>query len=398
MKEQRPKLLVVTPRLPYPVVGGDRLRIYQICKALSVSNDITLVSLCESRQELTIPLPSDGVFERVRRVYLAPWRSRLNALLAVFSNVPLQVAYYRSREMSTVVDDEIRNHDLALAHLVRTEVYIRGKGIPTIVEMTDAISLNYSRSKSIIGLKGLRPIIYHFEQRRLFEMERGMLNKHTLLSMISKVDAKYLFGSPTPSNVVICGNGVSAFEIAESNLTYGTTDIAFIGNMNTLQNMDAVQWFASEVLPILRRHGEFRLRVIGRISLRARQRLECRAGVVVTGEVESVPAAAMGCFAAVCPMRVGAGVQNKVLEYLALGLPTVTSSVGAEGIEVQDGVHLMIADKADRVAQLLIKIHETPQLAKSLSQEGRELIGRAYRWNEVLQPLSNAVSAQVSVR
>jgi glycosyltransferase involved in cell wall biosynthesis len=97
-------------------------------------------------------------------------------------------------------------------------------------------------------------------------------------------------------------------------------------------------------------------------------------------------------------MRVGAGVQNKVLEYLALGLPTVTSSVGAEGIEVQDGVHLMIADKADRVAQLLIKIHETPQLAKSLSREGRELIGRAYRWNEVLQPLSNAVSAQVSVR
>src|SRR2546427_12783418 len=140
MSMKRSRILVVTPRLPYPVIGGDRLRIYQICKALSKYHDITLISLCESRQELEISLPSDGVFKRVRRVYLAPWRSRSNALLALFSGVPLQDAYYQSREMDAVVTEEIPHHDLALAHLVRTEHYIHDKGIPTFVELTDAIS------------------------------------------------------------------------------------------------------------------------------------------------------------------------------------------------------------------------------------------------------------------
>jgi glycosyltransferase involved in cell wall biosynthesis len=392
------KILVVTPRMPYPVIGGDRLRIFHICKALSELYDITLISLCDSREEVSITLPADGVFKKVVRVYLAPWRSRLNAIGAIFSQTPLQVAYYRSEELRTIVNEEIRSHDIALAHLVRTEEYIRNKGIPTIVEMTDAISLNYNRSKRVLGLAGFRPIIYSIEEKRLLKLERKLLILHNLLSIISHVDAEYLFGSPLPSKVVVCGNGVDSSDIILNFKLADGFDIAFIGNMSTMQNLDAVEWFASEVLPYLRQFGEFQLRVVGRISRKSRERLEAYEGIVVTGEVKSVVAASSGCFAAVCPMRIGAGIQNKVLEYLALGIPTVTSTIGLEGIDAKNGFHLLVADKATDVAQSLLRLKHEPELAELLSREGRALIKRSYHWKSILEPLVKAISTECDAR
>ena len=89
-------LLIVTPRYPYPVIGGDRIRIYYLCKALSQHFEVSLLSLCETREEMASPLPEDGVFSSIERIYYPKWRSWINALLAIPTRSPLQVAYYGS--------------------------------------------------------------------------------------------------------------------------------------------------------------------------------------------------------------------------------------------------------------------------------------------------------------
>lgn len=380
------------------MVGGDRLRIYKICEALSATCDLTLLSLCDSRRELRQPIPSDGVFREVHRVYLSPWRSRLNALLALASRTPMQVAYYRSRRFARLVAKHVAEHDIALAHLIRTEPYLRGAAIPTIVELTDAISLNYLRSAGVLGLRGVRPVVYAVERKRLLRAERSALSRHSALGLISTVDANYLFGEPRPEDVVVYGNGVDMPKIALARYMSPPYDIAFIGNMSTLQNLDAVKWFASQVLPLLREHGAFQLRVIGRIGAQERKYLESIEGVRVTGEVASVAEAASGCFAAVCPMRIGAGIQNKVLEYLALGLPTVTSTVGAEGLNAESGKHLLVADAPEAVVQHLLEIWADPELAAMLSNGGRTLVQGSYSWDVQLRPLVRTVERLLASR
>ena len=97
MNQDKKKLLVLTPRFPYPVIGGDKLRIYHLCRVLSRRFSLTLLSMCESDDEMHAALPDDGVFDRVERVFLSRRRSYLNTLLALPTRTPLQVAYYRSR-------------------------------------------------------------------------------------------------------------------------------------------------------------------------------------------------------------------------------------------------------------------------------------------------------------
>ena len=144
----RRKILVLTPRFPYPVVGGDRLRIYQVCKALAEHNDLTLLSFCETEAEMALPIPDDGVFTNVERVLLTRAHSYWNTLKVLFTKTPMQVGYYQSRRFAERAEVLIQNHDAVLCHLIRTAEYARNASIPRFLEMTDAISMNYRRARS----------------------------------------------------------------------------------------------------------------------------------------------------------------------------------------------------------------------------------------------------------
>jgi hypothetical protein len=102
------RLLILSPRFPFPVIGGDRVRIYHICKALSEIFELSLLSFCETKEELQFPV-SNGLFSHVERVYLPRWKSYLNAAQAVATTLPLQIAYYRSAEFKAAWIASCRN-------------------------------------------------------------------------------------------------------------------------------------------------------------------------------------------------------------------------------------------------------------------------------------------------
>lgn len=123
--KNRKSILVLTPRFPYPVIGGDRLRIFEICKELSKNYDLTLASLCESKSEVEYDLPEDGVFKNVHRVYLPKWKSYLNCIVALPQDKPLQVAYYSSLKFRRLVNKLSESHNIILPHLIRTADYAK---------------------------------------------------------------------------------------------------------------------------------------------------------------------------------------------------------------------------------------------------------------------------------
>lgn len=395
----RPRVLVLTPRFPYPVVGGDRLRIYQMCKVLAEHADLSLLSLCETPEEMHMAPPDDGVFASVERVWLPKWRSRLNALLALPTRMPLQVAYYRSAEFARRVSLALPRHDLVLAHLIRTGEYVRHATCPRILEMTDAISLNYRRVSEVDASHfDIRTWVYRLEARRLLAFERRIMSDFDRALLVSEVDRSFLLDGREDPNVLVCANGVDLASLRYEDRTDADSVVVFIGNMTTVQNMDACLYFASAVMPLLRQRGDFRFRVIGRMDARVMVELGAHPHVELCPNVDDVGMAASGAYAGVAPMRLGAGVQNKVLEYMALGLASVVSDVGHEGLEAVPGVDLLIANKPDEIADALLKLWQDRTLRQSLARSAWGYVERSHAWGSRLAPLIRAVAELTAPR
>jgi glycosyltransferase involved in cell wall biosynthesis len=389
-------LLILTPRFPYPVVGGDRLRIYQICKALSNKYHLTLLSLCDSKHELEMDLPNEGVFQRVERIFLPKWRSWLNCALALPTDMPLQIAYYNSKSFKNRALQLMAEHDGVFAHLIRVgDVIKHARGIK-FLEMTDAISLNYSRiqSANYFGID-FRARIYALETSRLKRYEQEIVDHFDYSFLVSQVDKEYLFKTQMERwmRVGVCTNGVS-LEAMPYQFEKNGRDIIFIGNMHSMQNFDAALYMAKEILPLVRKaFPDVRLRLIGRNNDKQIVKLKQFEGVEVSGEVASIAQAAQGGAVGVCPLRLGAGVQNKVLEYMALGLPVVSTSIGLEGFNARNGIEIVVADTAKLFAEEVINLLKDRDNAASMAKAARRYVEVNHGWDSKLSPMLDIVDS-----
>lgn len=392
------RLLILAPRFPYPVVGGDRLRLYHLCRVLSTRYQLTLLSLCDSQDEMVMSPPEDGVFHRVERIYLPKWRSWLSCAIALPGRTPLQVAYYRHKGFRQRALKLLTEHDGVLAHLIRVGDMIKDAPGAKFLEMTDAISLNYERIRSTRVLKSdLRARIYSLELNRLHAYEKAIIDHFDHGFLVSDIDRQHLFGNRSEklSRVSVVSNGV-ALETFPYQFDTAGRDIIFIGNMLSMQNFDAAMYMSSEVLPLIRRtQTDVRLRLIGRIRHDQAVTLTSFDGVDVSGEVVDVAIAAKGGAVGVCPMRIGAGVQNKVLEYMALGLPTVSTTIGLEGIDALHERDLLVADQTEALAAEILKVLNDRSLAEVMANNARHFVEATHSWTAMLEPMIKIIDARL---
>lgn len=391
------RLLVLTPRFPYPVVGGDRLRIYQLCKALSQQYQLTLLSFCDTKEELAY-VPDDSLFTEMHRVFLPKWRSYLNTFFALPSRRPLQLAYYRSVEFKKKVDELLPAHDIALAHLIRTGQYLEDrKEKPRILEMTDAISLNYRRMRDGNIAFSLKKAIYKLEYAKLYDYELKVIHKFPCSWLVSDVDRTAL-DPDHASSIQVIPNGTDPEDLAFRPPLDGGDTIVFIGNMLSAQNQDACLYFVRSVLPLIHRHKYLKFRIVGNIAENMRKKLLMYPGVQITGrQAKIVDGIDESVFCGVCSVQAGAGIQNKILEYFALGLPCVASAVGAEGIDAEEGKDILVYSDAEDAAQKILSLHSDPDLRMSLAVSARSLVEKKLAWQFLYEQI-NESAAEVMLR
>lgn len=375
------RVLVLTPRFPYPTIGGDRIRIVHVCKALSTQFSLTLLSLCETREEMRYE-PQDGVFTTIRRVYLPRWKSYWNAARALPGRRPLQLAYYESEEFRRQARSAIAEHDLVIAHLVRSGQYVADCDVPAILEMTDAISMNYLRLGQTSGNRSWKKMLYLLEQPRLERYEKGAMQRFDRVWLTSHADR--LFLDPEREwPVEVIPNGTELEELPFHPPVAPGNVIVFIGNMVSLQNQDACHWFVREVLPRLRAQAPVVFRIVGNAPSAVRRRFARCEGVEMTGRIEHIRDGAKDAFCGVCPVRAAAGIQNKVLEYLALGLPCVTSELGMRGVEARAGEQVLVYRDAAEMAEEIAELHRNRELRLRLAAAGRQLVEQRYNWRNI---------------
>jgi len=393
------KILVLTPRFPYPTIGGDRLRIAKICDSLCNNFEIDLLSLCRTEEEYNYPVP-ENVFSKVMRVKWPRWQSYLQVACSCLSDLPLQISYYSCEEFRDKLDSIVADYDGVLAHLIRMGQYLKPyQDIVKILEMTDAISLNYKRLAASVPwyeLGSLLPkyLMYRIEQPRLHDYEHKMCTEFDLISVVSKIDQDYM-GQNLTGNIDdvirVHPMGVDLSLFPYNDPTDGNS-VAFIGNMRTVPNIDACNFFISKVLPLLRREvPEMNFLIIGNASKQTVRRFNSYDGVSATGKIDSILPAVKDAFCGVCPMRAGAGVQTKVLEYFALGLPAVVSDLGIEGIVARDFREYLSANSAVEMASAILRLYKEHDLRLDLAQAARKSVEDHYTWDKVLAPMQERI-------
>jgi glycosyltransferase involved in cell wall biosynthesis len=374
------RLLFITPRFPYPPLSGGKLFVLNVAEALR-DYDLTLLSFCSSEEEMNF-WPSDGLFTSIHRIRLPRWKSYMSVLGAVLGSRPLQLAYYESKEFGEKVKQLLPKHDVVAAHLIRCGQYVeeRHSNIPRVLMMADAISLAYQRMSKLSGAPLLWHLLYRIELPRLLKYERSCPEEFDQVWLHSEVDRDYLRLSASRARIVPVGIDLEEFPFRPNR---SGNVIAFIGNLSFSLNRDACRHFIQSVLPALRAKEDIRFRVIGSCPANVKRDLEKSPGVEVTGTVDRIDDAVEDVFCGICPIRAGAGIQNKVLNYLALGIPCVTSEVGLEGLEAANGKELLVYKSIDEAISMLRLIHEDPALRSELALNGRKYVERAHDWKMI---------------
>lgn len=383
------KLLIVTTRWPFPVIGGDRLRIYRICEALAKEYRLTLVSLTRCK-EPEAPIESK-IFEQIVPVYLPRWKSILSALFGLVSRQPLQVAFYASPKMRRTVNALSQKNEILLCHLIRSAQYAKGHHSQVgVLEYTDALSLNYQRMREVRGRFSARKILYLLEHSRVARYEQNIAKQFDLLSFIAERDQRAVVAQEQNQELrtVVAGNGVALPSAVCPDKRTQTRTIAFIGNLMSLQNQMAVEFFVDKVMPAL---SGVKFRIVGQGQRGFLDRVSDNSCVEATGFVPDINEAVAGCEIAVCPVLVGAGVQNKILEYFALGLPVISTTVGAEGLDIQHDTHFLRADTPDEFVERINLLFTHRKVAHELAMAAFSLVKTKYSWSAQLEPLVSSV-------
>lgn len=390
------RILVLTPRFPYPVIGGDRLRIYKLCERLSEKYELILLSLCDNHSELDAKI-DDDVFTEIHRVYLPKYLSYFNVIKAFFSSKPLQVAYYNSKIFKRKYEELVQGTDAVFCHLIRVADYVKDTNVIKFIDMTDAISLNYKRVKDIAPKRSYKALIYSFEQKRLEKYERKIAHFFNLTTFISPVDRDFLY--PLPSkNIQVVKNGVDLEQLSYRKRIIESSrpvELIFIGNMFSMQNMDAALFFASKILPELSKDFNVVFKIIGRITEKDKKTLNSYKNTIAVGTVDNINFSTKNGHIGICSVRLGAGVQNKILEYMALGLPCITSSVGLEGIGATANQEIIVADTISDYKNALEKLINDKVFYNQIALNAHDFVYNNYSWKSKLSSFMNAVEEHI---
>lgn len=388
------KILLLTSRFPFPPIGGDKLRFFHVLKHLSKTNEITIVYFSDHNFDQTILDDYRTYFSESYGVVLPKIRSYLNCILGLLNSRPLQVSYYRSGKMAKLINNKIstKKFDLIWVHLVRMTEYVKRCASPRMLDMTDAQSLNYLRAKDY--RQGIWSFINNVEKALIKRYEQKIWKYFDNTYVVSPIDKHYLKQLDNKMRVEVLPNGVDIEKYKYKMNNHTNKKICFIGNMRTFPNTDAAVWFGQKIFPtIKKRIHNAKLYVVGTEPSKTVRHLSKIKDIVITGEVHNIHDYVYDASVSIAPMRVAAGIQNKILESMALGTPVVSTSIGVEGIECTPGEDVLIADTEEDFVNQVVRLLEDKNLKIQISRDARKNIEENYTWEKMLKKIDDVIES-----
>jgi sugar transferase (PEP-CTERM/EpsH1 system associated) len=379
------KILFLTSRLPYPVDRGDRNRTYHFLREMAARHDVRLLTFIESETERRGVAPLEALGVEVTPVLHSRWASRAKMMLALPSGRPFQVAYYDSAPMRRLVQNSSADRDVVIAHLIRMAPYLDSLSAPArrIVDFCDCISSEYRASLAF--RTGIAKAFYREGARRVSRYERELLGRLDEGWVISPAEIEKI--APDGDRLHVVPIGVPVGNGPRPRPVHADPRLVFTGNMSVPHNVDAACFLVREIFPrILAEIPQARLTIAGAHPAAAVRAL-AGPNVEVTGWVEDLGALLGEADLFLAPMRYVAGVQTKVLDAMALGVPVLTSDLVRRGIGVTPGEHVLVGARPEEYTEHAVRLIHQREIADRIGAAGRDFVREHFTWQAVVDRL-----------
>jgi len=410
------RILFLAHLFPLPLDSGGKIKSYYTLRALAARHEVRAIAFIRSDEEATLIPELTRVCAGVDVVRLERGRCRqardllgslargksfiigrdfradmLNAVTRAVEEFRPDVVHIDHLQMAQYVDSGgpyrvvLDNHNVEsmIIKRVAETVDVEGRSIRNAARwISSSLSANASP---------LQRFYAGLEWPKLQRYELATCRRCDLVLTVSEEDKATLqmlnqvqHDDQSLANVECVPIGVDVDHFRMIERAPGSLNVLSIGTMYWPPNVDSMLYFSRDILPLVREQiPDCTLTIAGQRPVESIQALGREPGITVTGYVDDECEVARDCGVFIVPLRSGSGVRVKILNALAMGLPVVSTSVGAEGLDVRSGEHLLIADGVAEFAQAVVKVLRDPELADRLGRNGRELVCEKYSWNRV---------------
>jgi glycosyltransferase involved in cell wall biosynthesis len=389
------RVLFLSRWFPYPPDNGSRIRAFNILRQLSRAHEVSLVSFAGAHDR--VDDESIAVLrDHCRDVRVLPFTdfnpSSLRALAGLLSPRPRLLVDTDSAAMRAAVVDATarRSVDLVVACQLGMLPYaLASDGTPAILEELE-LSLFLDAARTARGVRRVRPMLTNLKLRSYLRRALPRLAACTVVSEQER--ANVARAVPTYNKLAVIPNAVDLSSYAGD---FGRPEpgaLVFSGALTYHANLDAARYLLGDILPRIVQHApDAMLRMTGSTAGVDLSALPRHSAAEFTGYVPDIRPVVAQSWAALVPLRLGGGTRLKILEAMALGTPVVSTSKGAEGLDVTDGENILIADSPAEFARRTLDLLRNPELRSRLARGGRRLAADRYDWNQVGHDLRDLV-------
>jgi len=387
------KLLVLLPRVPYPLEKGDKLRAYNHIRFLSKSNDIILCALNDTDIHPEAIKQLAPFCTSIHVLNISKWSIIINLFKALFKGIPFQTGYFYNnavrKKIRTIIEQEKPDH--IFCQLLRVAEYVKDVPIPKTIDYQDVFSKGVERRIDLSPFY-LKPLL-KMEYKRLLKYEYDLFEIFDHKTIISLPD-RDLIPHPDREKIHIIPNGVDTdfFKPMEIEKKF---EMVFIGNMGYPPNVNAAEYLALEILPLVqKKHPEARLLLAGATPDKKVQNLES-ASVQVTGWVDDIRLCYAQARIFIAPMQIGTGLQNKLLEAMAMRIPSITSPLAFSALGATEGKEILVGNSSEEYAGLICKLLDDAPFAEKLAEAGYQFVLSNYNWEPATAELDRIMKQTV---
>jgi polysaccharide biosynthesis protein PslH len=372
------RLFFLLPRVPYPTEKGDKLRAFHQIKQLSKHHEIIICALNDGVLHQDAIHVLKKYASEVYVIDVPKFTAMISLVRGLFSPRPLQVGYYYSRVAAEKIRQliQITKPDHIFCQLIRVAEYVKNQPIPKTLDYQDVFSKGMERRMATAPFY-MKPFL-RMEYNRLLAYENEVFGLFDNKIIISQPD-RDLIPHPDKEKIIVVANGVDTefFHPVEREKEY---DLVFTGNMGYPPNIDAAEFLVHKILPAIGRHNrEIRLLIAG-ANPNMRVMVLKSSQVEVTGWVPDIRECYAGAKIFIAPMRLGTGLQNKLLEAMAMKIPCITSRLANQALKARDGEEILVAETADEYALHIISLLDNPSLAGKIAENGYNFVLKNYNW------------------
>jgi len=334
----------------------------------------------------------------VNIIRLSPWRSLGNCLLALFSGNSLRCAYFDSPRLRNLVRARVEANEVDLIHAEHLKSLSMVQPVlgtvPAVFDAVDCLSMLESRRRRVAR----NPFVKVFswvESKKLARWEERAVRGFNRVLISSAVDREaYPISRDLRKRIDVIPNGVDLKHFRFRQVEAKKNLLVFCAKLDYFPNEDAALYFARSVWPLLTaRRPELQLQIVGSRPPRSVRRLDGRNNIRVIPSVPDIKPFLGRASVALCPIRIRAGIQNKILEAMALGVPVVATPVCCAGLQLEPGKHLLVADGPEAFASAIELLLDNATLRAKVIEAGTTCVEHQHNWADSVTALEDSYKA-----